>query len=74
MKKRSYLQIPGVKIPSLKLIAAAPDLLDACQQISSNLDLLYEEADLSSKLEEGHVDDIRDDLHQFQQILDRLDV
>ena len=71
-KRRSYFQIPGVKIPSLKLIAAAPDLLDACHQISSILDLLFDEADLSSKLEDAQVDAIRDDLFQFQDILDRL--
>ena len=73
-KRHSYFQIPGVKIPSLKLIVAAPDLLDACNQISSILDLLIEEADWDSKLEEAHVDAIRDDLFQFQEILDRLNV
>ncbi len=30
-------------------------------------------ADLSGKLEEAHFDAIRDDLFQFQDILDRLD-
>ena len=71
-KRRNYLQIPGVKIPSLKLIAAAPDLLDACDKLTDILDFLYEEADLENKLDEAHVDGIEDDLCQFQEILDRL--
>ncbi len=73
LKRPPYLHIPGVKIPSLKLIAAAPDLFDACQRISDILDFICDEADLDSKLEEAHVDSIRDDLRQFQNILDRLD-
>ena len=72
LKKPSYLHIPGVKIPSLKLIMVAPHLLDASLKISDILTLLYDEADLDSKLEEAHVDGIRDDITQFDNILDRL--
>ena len=71
-KRRSYLQIPGVKIPSLKLIVAAPHLLDASQKINDIIDFLFDDADLDCKLEEAHVDGIRDDIHQFGKILDRL--
>ncbi len=71
-RRRNCLQIPGVKIPSLKLIVAAPDLLDACNKLTDILDVLYEEADLKSKLDEAHVDAIEDDLCQFQEFLDRL--
>ncbi len=73
LKKPSYLHIPGVKIPSLKLIVAAPHLLDASHKISDILTLLYDEADLECKLEEAHVDGIRDDISQFEKVLDRLD-
>ena len=72
LRQPSYLHIPGVKIPSLKLIMAAPHLLDASRKISDILEFLCDEADLDCKLEEAHVDGIRDDIRQFENILDRL--
>ena len=51
---------------------AAPNLLDASQKISDILTFLYDEADLDCKLEEAHVDGIRDDISDFEHIIDRL--